>query len=137
MTGRDRIVGMVVAVLVVVAAGWLLVVSPQRKEVKKYDEQVTAAQAQLSTAQGQVANAKAAQSQYAAAYSSVVTLGKAVPATDEVASLVYQLEEVSNQRNVGFTSIVSGGGSDAPSGGLGASSAASPGFTQLPFTFIF
>ena len=72
MTGRDRIVLLVLVVLAVAAGGWILLVSPERKEVKKYSEQVTSAQSQLSTAQGQLANAKAAQTQYAAAYSSVV-----------------------------------------------------------------
>ena len=61
MTGRDRIVVLVLVVLAVAAGGWILLVSPERKEVKKFSEQVTSAQSQLSTAQGQLANAKAAQ----------------------------------------------------------------------------
>ena len=80
MTGRDRIVIIAVAVLAMLAAGWILVVSPERKQASKLAGEVSAAQAQLSTAEGQLSNARAAQSQYAAAYSSVVSLGKAVPA---------------------------------------------------------
>jgi hypothetical protein len=139
MTGRDRIVLMVVLVLVVAAGGWMLVVSPKRKEVKTYEEQVTTAQTQLATAQSTLANAKAAQAQYSAAYASVVRLGKAVPPSEEVASLVYQLEQVSNKRSVSFNSIVSGGGGSgsSPAAASAASVAASAGFKQMPFTFTF
>jgi Type II secretion system (T2SS), protein M len=144
MTGRDRMVVIVIAVLAIAAATWVLLVSPERKQVKKYDEQVSKAQTQLSSAQGQLADAKAAQTQYASAYSSVVSLGKAVPPSQEVASLVYQLEQVSNQRHVDFNSIASGGSSAAPAAtpapttaGTATTAAASAAFTQMPFTFVF
>ena len=119
----------------------MLVVSPERKEVKKYGEQVTAAQAQLSTAQGQLANARAAQSQYAAAYASVVSLGKAVPATDEVPSLIYQLEQVSNraQRRIQLDRPAGASGSAAHprASSSTAASPRAPASRQMPFTFIF
>jgi Tfp pilus assembly protein PilO len=141
MTGRDRMVAMVLAVLAIAAAAWVLLVSPERKQVKKYDEQVSKAQTQLSTAQGQLADAKAAEAQYASAYSSVVSLGKAVPPSQEVASLVYQLEQVSNQRHVDFNSITSGASTAAaastPAPSTATTAAASAAFTQMPFTFIF
>jgi Tfp pilus assembly protein PilO len=135
MTGRDRIVAMVIAVLVISAAAWILLVSPERKQVKKYDEQVSTAQSQLSTAQGQLSNAKAAETQYASAYTSVVSLGKAVPPSEEVASLVYQLEQVSNQRHVEFNSIANGAASAATA--AAATTATATSFTQMPFTFVF
>jgi Tfp pilus assembly protein PilO len=134
MTGRDRIVMMVVVVLIVAVGGWMVVVSPKRKEVKTYEGQLNTAQTQLATAQGELANAKAAQAQYTSAYTSVVRLGKAVPPSQEVASLVYQLEQVSNQRSVSFNSIVTGSGGGAPAP---VAATATAGFTQMPFTFIF
>jgi Tfp pilus assembly protein PilO len=138
MTGRDRIVLMVVVVLAVAAGGWILVVSPKRKEVKSYEEKVTTAQTQLATAQSALSNAKLAEAQYTSAYASVVRLGKAVPPSQEVASLVYQLEQVSNQRSVSFNSITNGTGSGASgSSASAAASAASAAFTQMPFTFTF
>jgi hypothetical protein len=61
-----------------------------------------------------------------------------------VASLLYQLEEASNLRDVSFNSIASGGAdasstataAAAPAAGSTTSSASS-GFTQMPFTFVF
>ncbi|HXD56144.1 MAG TPA: type II secretion system protein GspM [Solirubrobacteraceae bacterium] len=139
MTGRDRIVMIVIAVLAVAAGGWMLVVSPKRKEVKTYEEQVATAETQLSTAKSQLANAKAAQSQYATAYASVVRLGKAVPPSQEVASLVYELEQASNQHAVSFDSIAtsSAGGSPSASAAATAATGGATGFTQMPFTFVF
>ena len=108
MTGRDRMFLIVVSVLAVLAAAWLLVVAPEREKASKLGTQVAAAQAQLLTAEGQVASARGAQSQYAAAYASIVKLGKAVPASQEVPSLIYELSQATHQKNVDFTSIVSG-----------------------------
>src|SRR5947209_7679899 len=140
MTGRDRTVVIVLAVLVVLAGGWMLIVSPKRKEAKTVEAKVSAAQSEVSVAEGQLSDARAAQAQYATSYSAVVNLGKAVPPSEEVASLVYQLEEASNLRHVSFNSIVSGGsgtaGASAPTAPA-ATTAASAGFTQMPFTFVF
>jgi hypothetical protein len=138
MTARDRLVVIVVCVLVVLGAGWVLVVSPERKQASKLKGEVSAASSQLSSAESQLANAREAKARYASAYSSIVALGKAVPPGREVASLVYQLARASDQKHVEFASIVNGGGSG---GGSSSSSAAQPaalaGFTQMPFTFTF
>jgi len=135
MTGRDRIVIIVVVVAVILAAGWLEVVSPERKQANELSAQVTAAQAQLASAEGQVAHARAAQSQYATAYASMVSLGKAVPPSQEVPSLIYQLSRATNQKNVNFDSISSSSAGTSSSGS--ADSAASAGFSALPFSFTF
>lgn len=137
MTGRDRMVLIGIVVLAVIAGGWMLVVSPERKKAKSVETEVSTAQAALSTAEGQLASARAAQSQYAKAYASVVTLGKAVPASQEVPSLIFQLSRATSKRSVDFNSIVAGssGGSTTPAAGTGA--VASAGFTQMPFTFGF
>ncbi|HYM44591.1 MAG TPA: hypothetical protein VES65_00305 [Solirubrobacteraceae bacterium] len=140
MTSRDRVVVMVLAALGVLAAAWLLAVAPEREQAAKLDSQVTAAQAQLSTAESQLAGASAAQARYQSAYASIVRLGKAVPASQEVPALVYQLARASNRKNVEFASITAGSGGSAGGGSgtaAGAADAASAGFTQMPFTFIF
>jgi hypothetical protein len=128
-----------VVVLAVLGGGWMLVVSPKNKEAGKLGKQVSEAQAQLAGAEGQLANARAAQSQYSKAYASVVSLGKAVPPSQEVPSLIYQLSQATNAKNVEFTSIAStantpGASSSAASA---AAAAASAGFSQMPFTFVF
>jgi Type II secretion system (T2SS), protein M len=138
MTGRDRIVLIVLASLAVLAAVWLLAVSPERKRATGLATQVSAAQAQLATAESEVANARGAQARYTAEYASVVSLGKAVPPSQEVSSLIYQLDQASNQKQVEFNSITSGSaGSSAPTASAATPGAALAGFTQMPFTFVF
>jgi Tfp pilus assembly protein PilO len=134
MTGRDRMVLIGVVVLAAIAGGWMLVVSPEREKASSLGAEVSADQTALSTAESQLSSARVAQAQYAKAYTAVVSLGKAVPAGQEVPSLIYQLAQATNQRSVNFNSIVTGsnGSSSAGSGAV-----ASAGFTQMPFTFIF
>ena len=143
MTGRDRTVLIVVVVGAVLAAAWLLVVSPERKKADTLGTQISSAQAQLASAEGQLHNAQGAQQQYASDYASIVSLGKAVPPSQEVPSLIYQLEQASSNKRVEFASIVSGSGSSSSSSAssagssAAAASAASAGFSQMPFTFVF
>jgi hypothetical protein len=151
MTGRDRMVLIGVIVLAVLAGGWLLIVSPERKQAATAQTQIETARQQLESAQSQAASARSAEQRYTAAYKSVVSLGKAVPPTDEVPSLIYQLDQASNQRDVDFNSITSGTGSassvtaaspssssaSSSSSSSAAASALSSGFTQMPFTFVF
>jgi hypothetical protein len=153
MTTRDRLVVTVIAVLAVLGAAWVLVVSPERKQAAKLQAQVSAASSQLAGAASEAANARQAQARYAAAYASVVALGKAVPPGEEVPSLIYQLAQASSGKNVDFASIQSGGGSGAGAGapaaaagtsaagtaaaGSGSSASRAGGLNQMPFTFVF
>ena len=138
MTNRDRMVLIGLSVLAVLAAGWILVVSPERQQASKLQAQVSTAQTELSGAEGKLASARTAQSQYASAYTSIVSLGKAVPPTAEVPSLIFQLSQATGQKDVEFSSITAGGGSSASaSPAASAAGAAAAGFTAMPFTFIF
>lgn len=149
MTTRDRTVLIAVLLLAALGAAWMLVVSPERQKASAVNAQVSAAKAQLSTAEGELNSARTGESKYAAAYGSLVSLGKAVPAGDEVPALIFQLSVASAEKNVDFASIVatnSGSGSTSPSassasstGASGSTSAASASasLTQMPFTFVF
>jgi hypothetical protein len=145
MTTRDRLVLIGVIVLVAIAGGYLLVVSPERKQAAQAEAQVQSAQQQLASARTAASGAKAAEQRYTAAYDSVVRLGKAVPPATEVPSLIFELDVASGLRDVDFASIsTTTSGSSAPSSaasssaaGAAAASATPAGFTQMPFTFVF
>jgi Tfp pilus assembly protein PilO len=132
MTPRDRLglIGLVVAGLLV--AVWFLAVAPERQKAAALDAQVSTASTALQAANASLASARAAEAQYPAAYASIVSLGKAVPATEEVPSLLYQLAHVADAKDVSFGSITNG------SSGSATSAAAAPaGFSQLPFSLTF
>ena len=109
MTGRDRIVLMVIVVAGrrSPAAGCCSSRRAQGSEDGRRTGDLRAARARERRKPARRTR-EAAQAQYAAAYAAVVNLGKAVPAEPGSASLIYQLEEASNLRDVGFNSIVSG-----------------------------
>ena len=137
MKGRDRIFLIGVVVLLVLVGGYMMVVSPERKQAASLSAQVAAASTQLATAQRQVASGSTAQAQYAAAYSSIVSLGKAVPPSEEVPALVFQLAQASGQRHVEFFSITPATASGSSGAAAAAPAAALTTFTQMPFTFTF
>jgi hypothetical protein len=136
MTARDRMVLTVVLVVAVLGGAWVAVVSPKRSEANKLGTQVTEGTTQLASAESQLAAAHSAQVQYAKAYASIVSLGKAVPSSQEVPALIYQLSQATKQRNVDFASISTtvGGGGAAASASVAPAAA---GFSAMPFTFIF
>jgi Tfp pilus assembly protein PilO len=139
MTGRDRIVIVVLGALATLAVAWLLVVSPERKQAAQVQVKVESARAELSASQTKLAEAQDAEKRYAAAYSSIVSLGQAIPADSQVASLVYELDHATSHDKVGFESITAGGGGSSSTAAASSASAtvAAGGFQQLPFTFSF
>jgi hypothetical protein len=137
MTGRDRVVLMVVVVLAVLGAGWLLVVGPERKQASTLQNEVNSASSQLASAESQLASARSAQARYSAAYASIVRLGKAVPPGREVPALLYELAQASGEKHVDLSSVVYGSSGGALTGTAAAVSPTLAGFTQMPFTFVF
>ncbi len=147
MSTRDRLMLIGIAAVAVLAAVWMLAVSPVREQASKLDGEVASTRAQLVQAQEEVAQARTSQQRYRAAYASLTSLGMAVPTSQEVPSLIYALDHASNHHKVEFNSITngaagsSGGSTSSSASASSASSAAAAGasapFTQVPFTIIF
>jgi type II secretory pathway pseudopilin PulG len=105
MTARDRTVVVVVAVVVALAASWLLLIGPKRSQASKLGEQIKAAQSQLDSARSSLASNQAARATFARNYSVLVRLGEAVPADDNVPSLIYQLQSAATAARVDFRDL--------------------------------
>jgi type II secretory pathway pseudopilin PulG len=106
MTGRDRIVIVVVVALALVVGSWLLVIQPKRSEASKLGSQISSAEAQLSTARSTVMQNEAARAEFSGDYSELVRLGEAVPADDNVPSLLYELQSAADAAHVNFQNLV-------------------------------
>lgn len=139
MSARDRIVVIVLAAVAILAGGYLAVVSPERKKAAQVEAKVAKARSELSSAEAKLAEAKTAQSKFAAAYASIVRLGEAVPADQQVATLIYELDHASGHAKVQFQSITSSGESSSatPAAATSEAAAAAPAFRSMPFTFTF
>jgi type II secretory pathway pseudopilin PulG len=115
VTGRDRIVVMVVAAVALLGAFFFLAVSPKRAELKAVDSKIATAQQRLDAARSSVATAQQAKRDYDTDYAAVARLGKAVPLDDNVPSLIYQLQSASQSSKVDFRSLkLESSGSSAP-----------------------
>jgi hypothetical protein len=131
MSSTNRMIAAMLAVVVLGAAFWMMLLSPKREEAKKLGAEVERLEASLALHQGEVAEAEAARDEFPTQYQRLVVLGKAVPGDDDIASLLVQLNRIANRADGSFREIQltsgSGGGEPAPAPAAGAEgSTASP-----------
>jgi hypothetical protein len=117
VTGRDRIVLLVLLGAALLAGFWFTQIAPKRETLKTLDADIATQRKRLDQARATETQATAAKRRYDSDYATVARLGKAVPVDDNVPSLVYQLESAAKGAKVDFRSLklnASGGGAPAP-----------------------
>ena len=130
MTARDRMIVVVVLAAVALAGFWFVVLAPKRKEAADLQGKIALASQQLVDAQQLATQGRKAKARYNADYGAVATLGKAVPKSDALPSLLYQLQAAAHHASIDFTSLkVTGGGTQA-----GASSPPAAAASAAPST---
>ena len=128
MTTRDRLVIVGVLLMAALAGFWFLGLAPKRKEAADLQAQIATQTEQLTSAQAQAVAARQAKVRYNDDYAALAKLGKAVPKSDALPSLVYQLQSVAHSARIDFTSLkVAGGGGQGPAPAAAAAPAASAG----------
>lgn len=133
MTTQDRTVITIVLCVVLAAAGWFLLIKPKRGDIAQVNTEIQQAQIAADESAAAAAAARAAKSEYQTDYAAVVRLGKAVPLDDDVASLVYQLEQTAEDTGVDFRSVtVTEGAAAAPAQSEGEGEGAAGGAGTLP-----
>lgn len=160
MTARDRIIIVVVLVAAALGAFWFVGLAPKRKESAALQSKIAVAQKQLADAQQSADVARQAQAGYNKDYATLAMLGKAVPKSDALASLLYQMQSASHGARIDFNSLKVTGGGQAPAAtatpttpATGSSPApatqaaattlppgaavGSAGFPTMPFSFAF
>jgi Tfp pilus assembly protein PilO len=126
MGARGRLIGCAVVALVVVAAVWTLVVSPERSQSAGLAAQISTARSTLVSEQGQIAAGEQARAKYAAALHAVKLLETAVPLSDEVPQLIRLINGLETGHKISWTTTSIGGG------GTGAA-----GLTSVDWSFSF
>jgi hypothetical protein len=142
---RNTMLLAAVAAVGMLAAYWMLALAPKRDEAAQLSKSVAVEQGKLAAAEGELATYEQAKSGYRANYSLVARLGKAVPADDDVRSLMVQLDTAAGKSKVDFRMITVGGAAapaatDGPVAVVlppGSTPVGSAGFAQMPFTFSF
>jgi hypothetical protein len=105
LTARDRYILIGVVILGVLGAYWFLALSPKRAKLSALDKDLAEAQQTLTQAQQEKVTFAQAQVQFPNLYASLGRLGKAVPASRDVPSLLVQLNDAAGKANVDFRSI--------------------------------
>jgi hypothetical protein len=114
MTARDRTILIVVCVVVALAGSWLLVIQPKRSQATKLAGQIKTAQSQLDAARSEVVAGESARTAYSQSYATLVRLGEAVPADDNVPSLIVQVQGAASASHVDFRSLTLNPTSSSP-----------------------
>jgi hypothetical protein len=133
--------------VVAVAALWFLLLAPKREEIARLDAEIAKQQTAAEEAERRAAAYENAKANYRKNYTMVARLGKAVPADDDVRSLLVQLDSAARQSKVSFRSLnVEAGGAAPEKGATTAGALAAPpgavpvgsaGFSAMPFKFAF
>jgi Tfp pilus assembly protein PilO len=105
MRGNNRLILAMLGVVVLAGAFWMLLLSPKREESSQLSEKVETARATLAQHEAEVQTALTAKQEFARNYGQLVVLGKAVPADSETASLLVQIQEISERSGVRFEEI--------------------------------
>jgi Tfp pilus assembly protein PilO len=150
MSRSNQILLSVVALGAAIAAFYFLVLAPKREEVAKLDGDIAAQKAEVEQAKLTLAGYEEAKSTYKRNYATLARLGKAVPADDDVRSLMVQLESTADRSGVVFDKIELTSGLGGDTGAEAATPAegelaAAPGtvpvaggvLSAMPFNFSF
>ena len=124
MSSRTRTVVGVLALGALIGGFWYLLLAPKRADVSAVDDQIAQAEKRRDAARASAAQAEQARSRYLRDYATVARLGKAVPADDDVASLLYQLETIARANGIDFRSVKLTGAASATPAAAPAKTAA-------------
>jgi Tfp pilus assembly protein PilO len=130
MSSTNRLIVAMVIVAALAVAFWTLLLGPKRQEASELGQTVTSLEEALAVDRQSVAEALVARQEFATNYGQLVVLGKAVPADDDTASLLVQINEIAEKAGVRFQEIAlsssSESGEAAPEAEASAGAAAAP-----------
>lgn len=136
---QRMILATVVAGAALLAALWLLALSPKRSESAEVKANVAAQEQRLAAAKTELASFQTAKKQYPGMLAELQRLDKAVPARGAIPALLRELQKRARGRDTELRlAALKGGGPATPGSGLtpGATQL-SGGLAALPFTFTY
>lgn len=114
LTPRDRKIALILAPLVLIGAFWFLVLAPKRAESAELKQSLVLEEQKRDEAKAQADLLENARQSYAKDYATVVRLGKAIPSSVDMPSLLVQLEQAAKGTSIQFSKVLSGSRADAP-----------------------
>jgi Tfp pilus assembly protein PilO len=126
LTDRDRKILIALVPVVVLIAYWFLLLAPKREEASTAKEDLTTQQQRVEVARAAAQAAEGAREGFDASYAQVVRLGKAIPSTVDMPSLLVQLDAAAAGTGIHFTKIATGDRVQAPATQVAAPAPAAP-----------
>ncbi len=128
LTDRDKKLVKFIAPVALVLIVWFLVLAPKRHEAASLGEKLAQAEQKRDDAKTNADSLESSKQSYVGDYETVVRLGKAIPATLDMPSLLVQLDRAARGTKIDFTSVKAGQRTDAPAPAstTSSSSGASP-----------
>jgi Tfp pilus assembly protein PilO len=105
MRRNELTIVLTLAVIGMIAAFWLLVISPKRDQAASLTQDIDGLQVSLAEAEETAAAGEQARDDFRLNYRSLVVLGKAVPADGDQAGLLVQVLRLADRSGVEFRSI--------------------------------
>jgi hypothetical protein len=108
ISDRDRKILMLLVPVALVIAYWFLLLAPKREEATKFEDKLTQAQTERDTAESRASSLAGAKRNFASDYAAVIYLGKSIPSTVDMPSLLVQLDRAARGTGINFTSVQTG-----------------------------
>src|SRR5680860_141519 len=113
VTARDKKIALLLAPVALIAVYWMFVLAPKRDEAAKLGTDLVQAEQARDQAQAQAGTLQGAKANYANDYAVVVRLGKAIPTTVDMPSLIVQLDRAAKGTGIQFSKVVAGARTEA------------------------
>jgi hypothetical protein len=127
ITDRDRKILLALIPLVLILGYWFLLLAPKREEAGKVRDDLSQAQAARDTAQQKASQLAGAKRSFAADYATVIRVGKSIPSSVDMPSLLVQLDRAARGTGIKFTDIKTGERMGAPTAPAATTTPATPG----------
>ena len=108
MSSKLKMILAGVAIVVVAILVWFFLLSPLRGDIQTTETQIEEERARLSQAQIQLAKAEATREEGMANQARLLELSKMMPETEEIPSLLLQLQDLADQSGITFIAISPG-----------------------------
>jgi hypothetical protein len=108
LSERDKKIVVILIPLVVVLGYWFMLLTPKREEAATAAATLATEKATLAQAETQASTVSAAKANFASDYAAVVALGKAIPSSVDMPSLLVQLEQAANGTDIELAGVTAG-----------------------------
>src|SRR5829696_5148775 len=108
LSDRDRKLVLVIVPVLLVAAYWFLLLAPKRQEAAQAATKLTKQEERRDAARALAKSTQGAETNFANDYAEIVRLGKAIPSSVDMPSLMVQLDAAAAGTGIRFTRIATG-----------------------------